>query len=285
MNIIVCVKQIALAYHSSALDIATGAIVSERLIRVLNPYDEIAVEQALRLKAAMPQATITLLSGGGSEMDAGLRYGYAMGGKDISRLIRLDTDASDAAVMARELARLIRSLEPDLLLCGKLSLDTQAGVMCAFLAEYLRLPQISCALQIAASAVGPRLDVVIDKNVGKGNRERWRSGLPLVVSMDSGSLQPRYPRLADRLAAQTASIECVGAESSAMDSSLAPSETYSLPRPKTRRVAAVDSSLSAQERIGAMSSAPEKKAVTVIDEPAPEAAQRVLTFLREHRFI
>lgn len=285
MNIVVCIKQIAVAYHSAALNIAAGTIFNDRLARMLNPYDEIAVEQALRLKAIVPQANIALLSAGGSEMDEGLRYGAAMGGPAISRLIRLDTGASDPAVVAKALAEKIRELKPDLVLCGKRSLDTQAGVMSGFLAEYLQLPQISSALNIAVSPVGERIEVMVEKNVGKGNREQWRSSFPLVVSMDSGSIQPRYPLLAHRLASEVVPIECVRGDTSMGESSDARTGTFSLPRPKARRVVAVDSSLSAEERIGAMTSSPEKKAVTVIDEPADEAARRVVTFLREHHFL
>lgn len=285
MNIVVCIKQVALAYHPSTLDIARGALITERLVRFLNPHDEIAIEQALRLKAAVPQASITLLSAGGPEMDSALRRGYAMGGRDVSRLVRIETDANDAAVVARDLARFIGSLSPDLVLCGKLAVDTQGGVMSGFLGEYLELPQISCALELTLNAGGGRNEVLIVKNVGKGNREEWRACLPVLVSMDSGRLQPRYPRLADRLAADSVAIECLRGESLGSDRTSLPAETYSLPRPKARRVVGVDSSLSAEERMSAMTSGPEKKAVTVFDEPAPAAAQRILALLRAQEFI
>lgn len=112
----------------------------------INPFDEIAVEEAVRLKEKNPAIEITAVSIGGSECEDQLRKGLAMG---ADKAILVETnDPLDSTVVASELAALANELKPDLILMGKQATDddnNQAGQM---LAAKLDWPQATFAAKV-----------------------------------------------------------------------------------------------------------------------------------------
>src|SRR5438067_1619990 len=112
----------------------------------INPFDEIAVEEAVRLKEKDPSIEITAVSIGGPECEEQLRKGLAMG---ADRAILIETiDLLDSSVVASELAALVNELKPDMVLMGKQATDddnNQAGQM---LAAKLDWPQATFAAKI-----------------------------------------------------------------------------------------------------------------------------------------
>ena len=100
------------------------------MIRMLNPYDEIAVEESIRIKEKFNDCEVVVITVGPSFCDKILRYSFAMG---IDKMIRIDIDTFDPWVTASALAFVIKQLNYDLVMCGKKAIDNNAGQVGTFL--------------------------------------------------------------------------------------------------------------------------------------------------------
>jgi electron transfer flavoprotein beta subunit len=181
----------------------------------INPFDEIAVEEAVRLKEKGVATEITVVSIGTAQAEDQLRKALAMGA-DKAILIE-SADAWDSPAVASELAHLTRELQPDLIIMGKQATDddnNQAGQM---LAAKLDWPQATFASKIEAS--GSVIKVTRETDSGE---EVLELDLPAVVTTDLRLNQPRYIALPGIIKARSKPLE-----------KRAPSTT---PVPKTRTV-------------------------------------------------
>lgn len=151
----------------------------------INPFDEIAVEEAVRMKEKDPGVEIITVSIGTADCEEQLRKSLAMG---ADRAILIETgDALDSTVVAAELAALARELAPDLILMGKQATDddnNQAGQM---LAAKLDWPQATFAAKVERS--NGTLSVVRETDAGD---ETLEVSLPAVVTADLRLNEPRY---------------------------------------------------------------------------------------------
>jgi electron transfer flavoprotein beta subunit len=181
----------------------------------INPFDEIAVEEAVRLKEKGVATEITVVSIGVSQSEDQLRKALAMGA-DNAILIE-SSEAWDSPAVASELASLARELQPDLIIMGKQATDddnNQAGQM---LAAKLDWPQATFASKVEAS--GSSIQVTRETDSGE---EVLDLDLPAVVTTDLRLNQPRYIALPGIIKARSKPLE-----------KRAPSTT---PLPKTRTV-------------------------------------------------
>ena len=169
----------------SGLDIANAKMA-------MNPFDEIAVEEAVRLKEAGVAGEVVVVSAGNAACQETLRTALALGA-DRALLIEtpVDLDLQPLAV-ARLLAALCGREPPDLVLCGKQAIDDDAAQVGAMLAAKLGWAQATCAsrLEIDAGARLARVTREID-----GGHETLEARLPLVVSADLRLNEPRYATL------------------------------------------------------------------------------------------
>ena len=115
----------------------------------INPFDEIAVEEAVRMKQADTSVEIVVVSIGSAECEEQLRKALAMGA-DQAILIETD-DAMDSTVVAKELEALVKELSPDIVLMGKQSTDDDRGQAGQMLAARLGWPQATFAAKIDIS--------------------------------------------------------------------------------------------------------------------------------------
>jgi electron transfer flavoprotein beta subunit len=199
MNIVVCISQTP----DTATKIAVGAdgknIDAKGVKFVLNPYDEFAVEEALRRREA-GGGTVTLLCVGGEGAKETIRLGLAMGA-DKAILIK-DEAKSDSFVVASELATVIRELNPELILLGRQSVDYDSAQIGPMLAELLDLPVVSFVtkLEINGTAVKAERDI-------EGGKEVVETSLPCIITAQKGLNDPRYPKLPDIMKAKSKPIE------------------------------------------------------------------------------
>lgn len=151
----------------------------------INPFDEIAIEEAVRMKEANAEVTITAATIGTSESEDQLRKALAMGA-DEAILIEHDGDL-DSTVVAAELQALIEANSYDLVMMGKQSTDAdrcQAGQM---LAAKLGWPQATFAAKVTPE--GSSLSVARETDFGE---ETLSLPLPCVVTADLRLNEPRY---------------------------------------------------------------------------------------------
>jgi electron transfer flavoprotein beta subunit len=168
---------------------------------VLNPYDEYAVEQALRVREQQGGGEIVAVSIGGASVPAVLREVLALG---ADRAIHLSTGvaAPDPLSLARALVAELLGLKADLLWFGKQAVDDDQAQVGPMVAELLGLP---CAT-VAASFSLADGTITVEREVEVG-REVVELPLPAVITAEKGLNEPRYASLKGRMAAKKKTIE------------------------------------------------------------------------------
>ncbi len=199
MNILVCVSRVP----DTAVRVKIGSdgktIDGQGVKFVVNPYDEFALEEALRLRTANG-GEVTAVTVGSAQSTDILRTALAMGVDKVT-LIKGRDDA-DSFYVAKNLADYAKEINPDLILCGKQSVDYDSMQMTSMLAEMTDMPSVS---------VVTKLDVESDKLKAErdieGGKEIVEASLPCVISCQKGLNDPRYPKLPDIMKAKRKPIE------------------------------------------------------------------------------
>ena len=151
----------------------------------INWFDQIALEEAVRLRERGLDATITVMSVGGAEVEEIFGKALAMGA-DKAVLLEA-TGANDPAGIAKALAEYARAESPDLILMGKQATDGDENQVAQRLAAILDLPQATNAAKIEVS--GGSATVTRETDDGE---ETLRLTLPAVVTADLRLNEPRY---------------------------------------------------------------------------------------------
>jgi electron transfer flavoprotein beta subunit len=166
---------------------------------IINPYDEIAVEECLRLKEKNGGEVIAVSLGGDTHKET-LRKALAMG---VDKAVLLKDDAArDSFSVARSLADYIKELSPDAVFFGKQSIDGDDAAVGPMVAEMLELPSVSVVVKLEI-ADGK---VVAEREI-EGGHEKVETKLPAVFTAQKGLNEPRYPSLKGIMAAKSKPIE------------------------------------------------------------------------------
>ncbi len=201
VKIAVCIKRVP--DTETRIKIASdGKYIDEAGVKfILNPYDEFAVEEALKLKEAAGEGEVVVFSVGGSSSQETIRTALAMGA-DRGVLLESDRRSVDPLVYARLLAAELGGGGFDLMLFGKLAIDDYSHAVGAMVAELLELPCVSSIseLEIAGGAGTARREV-------EGGVEEVSFQLPAVLTTDKGLNEPRYPALRGIMMAKKKPLE------------------------------------------------------------------------------
>jgi electron transfer flavoprotein beta subunit len=187
MKIVVCVKQIP--EGNSRIDPET-----KRLDRggegALNPFDANAVEEAIRLRDGADGGEVAVVSMGPPKVQDALRKALAMGA-DRAVLVSDDGAAgSDLVATSRLLAAALEREEPDLVLFGQQASDADGAVLWAAVAELLRRPVVSQAMELSVEGGSVRA-----KRQTEFGYDTLEAPLPAVVAVSDAINEPRYPSL------------------------------------------------------------------------------------------
>lgn len=201
MNLIVCVKQIPdpeAPPASFKVDPSSNKVVPPPGVPpVISPYDENAVEAALKIKDANKDSKITVISLGNNLVRDVVKKPLAMGADE---LILLEDDAfeeSDSWSTANALAAAIKKIgEYDIILCGRVAGDWDAGQVGLGIAEILGVPSIGPAQKVEPTDG----KVKVERLVADGY-EVIESSTPCVISVSSELGEPRYAPLKGIMAA------------------------------------------------------------------------------------
>ena len=218
MKIAVCVKQVP--DTETRVRIADGGkgIVESDVNWVVSPYDEFAIEEALKIKEAKGGGEVVLVSVGPDRVQSALRNGLAMGADSAVHLKDAAFDGLDPLGTARVLAAAIKALGADLVLCGQQGVGGDHSQVPGLLAELLDLPQVTMAVKIELGDGSAKVEREIE-----GAREVWETSLPAVISAQKGLNEPRYASLKGIMAAKKKTIEVKDAAAVGLDAaSLAP---------------------------------------------------------------
>ncbi len=196
MKIVVCVKYVP--DTAIKIKIAPGGkdVELSDVTFVVNPYDEFAVEEALKIKEKLG-GEVVAVSAGADAASAGLQTCLAMGADSAILVQDPSLEKADSFVIGAVLARVCRNLNPDLILFGKHAIGVDNGQVPAVVAELLGLPQASVVTKLDIQDQGFRAEREIE-----GAQEIVEGKLPAVVTAQKGLNVPRYASLKGIMAAK-----------------------------------------------------------------------------------
>jgi electron transfer flavoprotein beta subunit len=204
VKILVTVKRVPDPNASIKVKPDGSGIVTDNLKYVVNPFDEIGIEEALRLKEKGGGAEVVLVSIGGKTSAEQLRTGLAMGA-DRAILVIAEQE-TDSLGVARILHKIVEDEKADIVLMGKQAIDDDANQTGQMLAALLGWPQATFAskaesLESEAEKQGQPGIVIADGKSAKvvrevdGGLETLEFPLPAVVTVDLRLNTPRYASL------------------------------------------------------------------------------------------
>lgn len=180
----------------------------------MNPFCEIAVEEAIRLKEKKVAKEIVAVSIGPKQSQETIRTALAMGadrGIHIETSLRTDQELQPLAV-AKLLKEIVAKESPDLVICGKQSIDADAAQTGPLLAGLLDWSQGTFANEVAIDGQ----DVTVTRETDSGV-ETIKLGLPAVVTADLRLNEPRYATLPNIMKAKKKKIDVLAADSLGVD--------------------------------------------------------------------
>ena len=258
MNIAVCVKQVVDTEAEKRLDPSSWRL-DRSVDNILNPYDEYAVEEALRLRESQGGEVIVLCMGPETAADA-VRKALAMGADRALMVSDPVLAGSDSQGTAYVLAEALKSLEHDLVLFGIRSTDAETGCVPAAVAERLGLPLLS-----SLSKVEVRGSTLVVHRETEQGYVSYECPLPAVLSVVKGINEPRYPSMKGIMGAKKKPLESRDAAALDLDAG-----QIGVSGAKTRVLSA---------------RFPEPRKAGVKIEDNGEGAQRIVDFLADEKLV
>ncbi len=162
----------------------------------MNPFDEIAVEEAIRLKEKGVASEIVIVSIGTAQAQETIRTGLAMGG-DRGILVTTDVETEPLAV-AKVLKGIVEEEQPNLVIMGKQAIDDDCNQTGQMLAELMGWAQGTFASEVEAD--GDHINVTREID---GGLETLKLALPAIVTTDLRLNEPRYASLPNIMKARS----------------------------------------------------------------------------------
>jgi electron transfer flavoprotein beta subunit len=188
MKVLVPVKRV-IDYNVKARVKADGSGVDLANVKMsMNPFCEIAVEEAVRLKEKGVVTEIVIVSIGVTQAQETIRTALAMGG-DRGLLVQSDTDLEPLAV-AKVLAAVVKEEAADLVIMGKQAIDGDNNAVGQMLAALLDWPQATFASKVEINGKSATVTREVD-----GGLQTIEVDLPAVITADLRLNEPRYASL------------------------------------------------------------------------------------------
>jgi len=190
MNVLVFVKQVP--DTETRIQIQNGSVDTSSVKWVVNPYDEFAIEEALRIREKVGAGKVVVASLGTERVKEAIKYGLSLGADEGVWLKGDGVALADPLAVATVLAGAARKIGYDLILTGKQGVDydwSQAGII---LAELLDLPHVSVVVGLEIDAAAKRGKA---KREIEGGLEEVAFELPAVITAQKGLNEPRYASL------------------------------------------------------------------------------------------
>ena len=212
MKALVCVKRVIDYNVKIRVKSDKSGVEKDNVKMSMNPFDEIAVEEAVRLKEKGVVNEIIVLSIGNDKSQETIRTGLAMGG-DRGVLIKIDDDDLDPLNVAKLIKGICEKESPDLIILGKQAIDDDCNQTGQILASLLKIPQATFASKVEK----------IDSNSFNvtreidGGLETISVKVPCVITTDLRLNEPRYASLPNIMKAKQKKIDLVDASSLSVD--------------------------------------------------------------------
>jgi electron transfer flavoprotein beta subunit len=193
MRILVLVKQTPDAEASISIAKDGMSLVVRESDWRMNGFDEFAVEEALRIREALPGSAVEAVSVGPARVAAVLRRALAMGADEGIHVLYEEHSEAFPGAVASLLAAFARDRSYDLILAGVMSDDAMHAQTGPMVAELLDIP---CATAVVAERLSPDSGrISVERELEGGLREGLEMPLPALITVQSGINRPRYPVL------------------------------------------------------------------------------------------
>src|SRR4029077_2170396 len=201
MKVIVCLKQVPATTSEKryTADLRLDRAATEA---VINPLDEYAIEQALRLQESGAVESVGFLSMGPEQAAEALRRALAMGGDDATLVTDPVLAGADAWATARVLAAALDKLAPDVALMGMASDDARGSLVPGAVAALRGVPLLSYGSELRVENSVARI-----RRLNATGYDIIEAPLPVVASVTDQGGEPRYPSLKGIMAAKRKPLE------------------------------------------------------------------------------
>ncbi|MBU0573074.1 MAG: electron transfer flavoprotein subunit beta/FixA family protein [Candidatus Margulisbacteria bacterium] len=200
MDIVVCIKQVPDTTEVK-INPETNTLIREGVPSIINPFDENAIEAALKLREAHG-GKVTVITMGPPQATEALRKAVAMGVDDVQLISDRAFAGSDTWATSYTLAQAIKSLgKYDLIICGKQAIDGDTAQVGPGIAEWLEIPQVTFAVKIEISEGRARIERLLEEQ-----NEVVEAPLPAMVTVVKQINEPRMPSLKGMMKAKKAEI-------------------------------------------------------------------------------
>ena len=282
MKVLACIKQIP-DNMSLTYNVDTGKM--ENLSYVMNSTDEVAVEEAVRIKDKLGEVEVTVLTVGPPRAEDVLRRSLTRGADRAILLWDKLFENVSAHAVSVILAKAIRNSSYDIIFCGLGSGDEDNHFVGVHIANILDIPYISGVVRLEVTP--DKKHVVIQRRLEKGERETVEISLPAVMGVDPNLNKPMYlSRRRLEAAARKPIIKQDAASLSIEPQDIKSMTTYlefSQPKPRLKKGFTIDSSLPASERIGLILSGggSKREKMRIMEKSPEESALALFNFLSE----
>ena len=290
MNSVVFIKQVAQVYLLSGIDMRTKEMIKEGLVHTINPYDEVALERAIRLREEAGAGQVTVVTLGANRSEQVLRWGLAMGADQAIHILDSEEIFKDPLQVAAILAEAVRELNYDALFFGKMALDDQFGLVGTYVAELLELPLVTALADFQVVDSGQK--ALVQRALERGNREEVECPLPAVFTADMALARPRYPSVPGRKRAAKAALTCLVAAPLLKRSPLGSQgprmvvQGMAPPKIRPKKILAPDSNMSAASRMQfVMAGGAAKKGGDKIGGDSDQTAKSIFDYLIENKYL
>lgn len=204
MNIFVCIKQVPDTETKIKLNADSSGIDTTGIKWIMSPYDEFAVEEALRLREKNPGGTVTVLSAGPTRVVEAIRTALAMGA-DNGIHVEIP-ESADNNLAAKALAGALKK-EPkvDIVFTGKEAIDDGAAQVSQLVAEYFDVPYVTVVLGIEYGTGS----VKCRREIEGGAIEIIEAQMPVLIAAQKGLNEPRYASLPNIMKAKKKEVKAL----------------------------------------------------------------------------
>ncbi len=200
MKIAVLLKQVPDTETKIRVKGDTSGIESDGIKYIISPYDEFAIEEAIKTKEKNAPSEVVAVSLGPVRVVDAIRTALAMG---ADKGIHIDDAgiAMDSFVTAKVLANALKNENFDLIFTGKQAIDDDASQVTQMVAEFLNVPQLMLAEKFEIAA--DKKSATVERSVGGGTKEIYTVEFPAVIGAEKGLNTPRYASLPGIMKAKT----------------------------------------------------------------------------------
>lgn len=212
MEIVVLVKQVPDTESLIQISGDGKTIKTEDIKWVMNPYDEFAVEEALRIREAQG-GTVTILTAGPQKATETIRTALAMGADKGVHILDAAAEGSDGLATAKLLSAALKEMPYDVIIGGMRAVDEDKYQVASAVAEYLGIPQVTQVIKEEISE-----GKIICESVIEGGTLVTEASLPVLFTAQRGLNEPRYASLPGIMKAKKKPIDVKSVSDLGVDS-------------------------------------------------------------------